>query len=81
MIEVAAGGEVDVETRDGQVTVVGKDGSMLEADGNNSKIMLAGKNEAGTLEANCVLSTSKDPEHPGVILMLSWTDRTAVTPG
>lgn len=149
VVEVAAGGEIDVETRDGKVTVVGKDGSLLEANGEvptdfpialpeiakvvstqrteaadksksvtliaeakskdlqvvakdiaadleakgltltrneiatgeGTMIVLAGKNEAAALEANCVISSSTDAERPGLQLMLSWIDRSAVDPG
>jgi hypothetical protein len=166
IVEVAAGGELDVEVEDGKVSVVGKDGSTLEVDeagkvisedgkggratmdrevpkdfpialpeltnvittqrvesadkaisitvtaeakskdlqtlakdvaadlerkgmivernevatGEGAMVMLAGKNEAAKLEANCVLSLGSDPEHPGVTMMLSWVDRSAVAP-
>ena len=37
-------------------------------------ITLQGKDEAAKIEAGCMLSTSTDAEHPGVVLVVTWSD-------
>lgn len=48
------------------------------ATGHGKMVSLVGKNETGKLEVNCMVSSSQDPEHPGVAVMVNWVDRSAV---